>query len=67
MVITEIEPLKEFKSTPIIASWCEPDNPHLFAQAILHTLEKYPRKEDGYSENISYSQQFTWEKRTEKF
>jgi glycosyltransferase involved in cell wall biosynthesis len=67
MVVTEIEPLKEFKSSPMIATWCEPDNPSAFAQAILRTLEQYPRKDSGYGENIEYSRQFTWEKRTEKF
>ncbi len=66
MVITEIEPLKEFKSSPMIATWCEPDDPQAFAQAILRTIEKYPRKPDGYAENIEYSRQFTEEKRMEK-
>jgi hypothetical protein len=56
----------EFKSDPIAATWCEPDKAVVFADAILKTLEKYPRKEEGYIENIAYANEFTWEKRTEK-
>ena len=66
MVITEIGPLMEFKSAPIAATWCEPDKAVVFADAILKTVEKYPRKEEGYIENITYANEFTWEKRTKK-
>ncbi|MDV3001340.1 MAG: hypothetical protein N5P05_002946 [Chroococcopsis gigantea SAG 12.99] len=66
MVITEIEPLKAFQGSSMIASWCQPDDPYAFAQSILYTLEKYPRKEIGYQKNFEYSRQFTYEKRMEK-
>ncbi|MEY3825644.1 MAG: hypothetical protein RLZZ148_456 [Cyanobacteriota bacterium] len=66
MVITEISPLMPFKSASIAATWCEPDKAEVFANAILQTLEKYPRKEEGYLEHITYANEFTWEKRTEK-
>jgi glycosyltransferase involved in cell wall biosynthesis len=66
LVITEILPLMEFKSAPIAANWCPPDDPIAFAQTITKTLQQYPRKEEGYLENVDYAYQFTYEKRTEK-
>lgn len=66
LVITEIPPLMMFKSAPIAATWCEPDNPIAFAQAVQHTIKTYPRKIEGYSENTEFARQFTWEERTRK-
>ncbi|MBD2243760.1 glycosyltransferase [Nostoc sp. FACHB-888] len=66
IVATEIPPLMEFKASPLIASWCTPDDPHKLAQCILHTLETYPRKIDGYAASIDFAQQFSWENRITK-
>lgn len=63
---TEIPPLMEFKSANIISGWCEPDQPVLFAQCLEQVLEKYPRKPEGYSENIEFARQFSWENRISK-
>ncbi|MDJ0507682.1 MAG: glycosyltransferase [Crocosphaera sp.] len=66
IVATEITPLMSFKKTVPMGVWCEPDTPNLFAEAIQKCLETYPRKMEGYEENISYSKGFSWEKRAEK-
>ncbi|MBD2663965.1 hypothetical protein B6N60_05036 [Richelia sinica FACHB-800] len=66
IVATEILPLMEFKKSPLIASWCEPDNSHKLAETIRHTLEKYPRKIEGYVKTIDFAQQFSWENRITK-
>ncbi len=66
IVATEIPPLIEFKASPLIASWCTPDDPHKLAQSILHTLETYPRKMEGYAASIDFAQQFSWENRITK-
>ncbi len=66
IVVTEIPPLMEFKNSPLIANWCPPDNPHQFADAITYALEAYPRKTEGYTASIDFSQQFSWENRITK-
>ncbi|WP_242577750.1 glycosyltransferase [Chroococcus sp. FPU101] len=66
IVATEIEPLMEFKKSPIVGAWCEPDHPVKFAECIKKVLQQYPRKVEGYAENISFAQQFTWEARSAK-
>ncbi|HBE20148.1 MAG TPA: glycosyl transferase family 1 [Cyanobacteria bacterium UBA11149] len=66
MVATEIGPLMRFKSSPIVAAWCPPDNPTELAQSIEYTLNTYPRKIEGYGESIKFARQFSWENRTEK-
>ncbi|MEG5029679.1 glycosyltransferase family 4 protein [Microcoleus sp. AT8-B1] len=66
IVATEIASLMEFKSGNIAATWCEPDNPHHFAQSIRDCLTKYPRKSEGYAETMDFVKQFSWENRIEK-
>ncbi len=66
IVATEIPSLTEFKNTQAIAAWCEPDNPHKFAEALQWVLENYPRKVDGYAEIIEFVKQFSWENRAER-
>ncbi len=63
IVATEIPPLMPFKDSPLIATWCEPDNPQKFVTAIQHALDKYPRKTEGYIDSINYARQFSWESR----
>jgi glycosyltransferase involved in cell wall biosynthesis len=63
IVSTEIPPLMPFKDSPLIAIWCEPDNPQKFADAIQHALDKYPRQAEGYIDSINYAHQFSWESR----
>ncbi|BAY26889.1 group 1 glycosyl transferase [Calothrix sp. NIES-2100] len=66
IVATEIPPLMEFKNSPLIATWSEPDNAHEFAQAIKYALEVYPRKIEGYAASIDFAHQFSWENRITK-
>lgn len=66
IVATEIPPLLMFKSAPIAALWCPPDNPNILAQCIEQTLQTYPRKVEGYAENIEFSRQFSCEERAKK-
>jgi glycosyltransferase involved in cell wall biosynthesis len=63
---TEIPPLIPFKSAKIATAWCQPDNPREFAQCLEYVLQTYPRKQEGYTENSNFSQQFTWEERALK-
>ncbi|MEG4024518.1 glycosyltransferase family 4 protein [Microcoleus sp. S13C4] len=66
IVATEIASLMEFKSGNIAATWCEPDNPHQFAQSIRDCLTKYPRKIEPYAETLNFVKQFSWENRIQK-
>ncbi|BAU63137.1 putative glycosyl transferase, group 1 [Stanieria sp. NIES-3757] len=66
MVVTEIPPLLPFKSSPLVATWCPPDDPGAFAQAIGQSLRNYPYQSEGYQTNIDFASQFTWENRTTK-
>ena len=66
IVVTEILPLMQFKSSPMVAGWCQPDSPIEFAQSIQYVLKTYPRKIDGYLESIEFARQFSWENRIEK-
>ncbi|OKH55210.1 glycosyl transferase family 1 [Calothrix sp. HK-06] len=63
IVTTEIPPLMSFKESPLIASWCEPNNPQKFVAAVQQALNKYPRKVEGYIDSINYARQFSWESR----
>ncbi len=66
IVATEIPSLKEFKNTPAITAWCEPDNPTKFAECLKQILVTRPRKVEGYADIIEYVQQFSWENRAAK-
>ncbi|WP_016953445.1 glycosyltransferase family 4 protein [Anabaena sp. PCC 7108] len=66
VVATEIPSLTEFKNTPAIAAWSEPDNPTKFAAALQQVLETHPKKIDGYPEIINFVKQFSWENRATK-
>ncbi|MBD2449232.1 glycosyltransferase [Nostoc sp. FACHB-152] len=66
IVATEIPSLMEFKNTPAIAAWCEPDNPNQFAAALRQVLKTHPKKIDGYPEIIEFVKQFSWENRAAK-
>ncbi|HLO84161.1 MAG TPA: glycosyltransferase [Nostocaceae cyanobacterium] len=66
IVATEIPPLMEFKESPLIAAWCEPDNPYKLADAIQLALVTYPRQIQGYKSSIDFAQQFSWENRITK-
>ncbi|MBD2344414.1 glycosyltransferase [Anabaena subtropica] len=66
IVITEIPPLMPFKDMPLAAVWCEPDNPYILAKALKQALEIYPRRIEGYINNIELAKPFSWENRAEK-
>lgn len=63
IVVTEIPPLMEFKSSSIVSCWCEPNNPIAFAQSIQQALNTYPRRIEGYQDSIDFAQQFSYENR----
>ncbi|MBF2063331.1 MAG: glycosyltransferase [Calothrix sp. C42_A2020_038] len=63
IITTEIPPLMPFKDSPLIACWCEPDNPQKFVHAVQRALDKYPRRVEGYIDSINYARQFSWESR----
>jgi glycosyltransferase involved in cell wall biosynthesis len=66
IVATEIPSLIEFKNTPAIAAWCEPDNPIKFAECLRRVFQTHPRKIEGYFEGIEFVKQFSWENRAAK-
>ncbi|MEA5565341.1 glycosyltransferase [Anabaena sp. UHCC 0399] len=66
IIITEIPPLMLFKDLPLSAVWCEPDHPKKLAKSIEQALEIYPRKIEGYVNNIELAKQFSWENRADK-
>ena len=66
IVATEIPPLLEFKEANIVAAWCEADSPTAYADALAKTLETHPYKEKGYTQQIDFARQFSWESRIEK-
>lgn len=66
IVATEIPPLMEFKSSGAIAGWCEPDNPVKFAECLQQVLATHPRKVEGYTDNLEFVRQFSWENRIAK-
>ena len=59
-------PLLEFKLPHLAMDWCEPDNSIQFSDCLRFALKKYPRKIEGYAENIEFGKQFSWENRIEK-
>ena len=66
IVSTTIAPLLEFKLPQLAMDWCEPDDPKQFSDCLRSALKRYPRKIEGYTENIEFGQQFSWENRIEK-
>ena len=66
IVATAIAPLLEFKLPHLAMDWCEPDNSMRFAEHLQSALKRYPRKIEGYAENIEFGKQFSWENRIEK-
>lgn len=66
VVATEVGHMQVFKDQKLVMEWCEPGNPDAFAGALRRTIVKYPRKTEGYVENICFAREFTWEKRMER-
>ncbi|WP_144869277.1 glycosyltransferase, partial [Hyella patelloides] len=66
IVATKISPLKEFQTQNIIAGWCKTDSVDAYVKCLEATLTKYPRKENGYPEQLEFARQFSWESRLEK-
>jgi glycosyltransferase involved in cell wall biosynthesis len=66
IVASEIPPLMEFKTTNIVAGWCETDSVAAYTRTLKHALERHPRKVEGYSEQINFARQFSWESRLTK-
>jgi len=66
IAVTEIPPLMLFKDSPLVASWCIPDNPDEFAGCIQRILITYPRRIEGYTDSIDFARQFSWEDRANK-
>ncbi|MBC6422696.1 MAG: hypothetical protein GDA43_17400 [Hormoscilla sp. SP5CHS1] len=61
--------MMEFKSSGVVAAWCEPDNPVQFAQCLRQVLQTHPRKVEGYdraadgpkNRGMEVVRQFSWE------
>jgi glycosyltransferase involved in cell wall biosynthesis len=66
IVASEIPPLMEFKAANVVAGWCETDSVAAYSRALQQALETHPRKVDGYSEQIEFARQFSWESRLAK-
>lgn len=66
IVASEIPPLIEFKTANIVAGWCETDSVVAYTRALKQALETHPRKVEGYSEQIEFARQFSWESRLAK-
>jgi glycosyltransferase involved in cell wall biosynthesis len=66
IVATEIPPLMEFKTANIVAGWCETDNVAAYTRSLENALETHPKKVEGYSEQINFARQFSWESRLAK-
>ncbi|OKH24893.1 glycosyl transferase family 1 [Hydrococcus rivularis NIES-593] len=66
IVASEIPPLIEFKTANIVAGWCETDSVVAYTRALQQALETHPRKVEGYSEQIEFARQFSWESRLAK-
>jgi glycosyltransferase involved in cell wall biosynthesis len=66
IVATEIPPLIEFKASNIVAQWCETDSVSAYIYALKQALETHPHKIEGYSAQIDFARQFSWENRLKK-
>ena len=66
IVATTIPPLEEFKSSPLVAGWCEPNNPQAFADSLRQVLATYPQWKIEHIHDEELVQQFSWEYRIEK-
>ncbi len=66
IVATKIPPLQEFQTANIMAGWCEPDSITAYINCLQQTLQQYPRKPSGYSEQMNFARQFSWESRMSK-
>jgi glycosyltransferase involved in cell wall biosynthesis len=66
IVSTQISSLQEFRTSPLIAAWCEPDRPTAFAQALRQTLEQYPQWEIESIHPPGLIQEYSWENRIAK-
>ena len=66
IVATTIPPLAEFKSSPLVAGWCEPNNPQAFADSLRQVLATYPQWQIEHIHDEELVQQFSWEYRIEK-
>ena len=66
IVATTIPPLLEFQAQDIVAGWCETDSVEAYVKCLEATLTKYPRKPNGYTEQLEFAKQFSWESRLKK-
>lgn len=63
---TKIPTIEAFGKKDLAMSTCSPDSIYDFTKCIQKVLEKFPRREEGYSQNIELAKQFTWEKRMKR-
>ena len=66
IVATDLPFLSEFRSQNLALTICKPDNVYEFVRGVSEAILKYPKKIEGYAENVELAKQFTWEKRMEK-
>lgn len=63
IAISDISFLHEFKQRNLAICVSAPDHCEEFVKAILMAISKYPRRTEGYQENVNCAQEFTWESR----
>lgn len=63
IVATTITPLQEFQSSPLVAGWCEPNDPVAFIQSLQQVLSTYPQWSEEHINDTDLVQQFSWENR----
>ena len=63
IVATKIPTLQEFQSSPLVAGWCEPNDPVGFTQSLQQVLSTYPQWREDHINDTDLVQQFSWENR----
>jgi glycosyltransferase involved in cell wall biosynthesis len=66
IVATQIEPLKEFADSPLVAAWCEPDSPQAFREGLERVLARYPQWSPEHISDRDLVQQYSWESRIQQ-
>ena len=66
IVASKIPPLKEFESSPLIAGWCEPDDPIAFSRCLQGVLDRYPNWNEASIHPPDLIEEFSWERRIAK-
>ncbi|MDY6938146.1 MAG: glycosyl transferase family 1, partial [Cyanobacteriota bacterium] len=55
-----------FESSPLIAGWCEPDDPTAFSSCLQEVLARYPQWQEESLHPADLVGEFSWERRIAK-